>query len=177
MSPMTTHVELQIPPWGTPALWRAANDAVAAAVGRHGRRLKAAVRLAMGIEQGIAGLDGIMDALCAASCPACKDACCRRATIWYDFKDLICLQLMGARAPAAQIVKARGQPCPFHTMAGCALPRTARPFICTWYLCPVQRADFHHFSSAGAGDLMGTLSRLKRDRNDMENLFIQGIMA
>ncbi len=174
---MSTPKELQIPPWRTPQLWRAANDALARAVQRHSRRLESAIELAVGIAQGIAGLDGAMDDLCAACCNHCPQICCRQATIWYDFKDLIAIHLTGAQLPAAQITRDAGQPCPHLAQSGCTLPRVRRPFVCTWYLCPAHMASVRLTPASGQGDLLTALSRLKNDRNMMETLFIQGITA
>lgn len=80
-----------------------------------------------------------MDALCSRACRNCTDICCRRATIWYDFTDLVYYWFRFDRLPEAQIYKTRtgnATCCGFLTSRGCAIPRARRPYVCTWYLCP-----------------------------------------
>lgn len=169
--------DLHTLPWADPAHWREAREAMSAAVGRHVQRLQGAARLAGSIEKGITRLDDLMSRLCDESCPVCKDPCCGRATVWYDFKDLLYLGLKGTTLPAGQIVTAKGRPCAHLTYAGCALPRTDRPFICTWYLCPQHKSMLGRYQGASVQRLTDALTALKQARNQMEALFIEAVAA
>ena len=170
---MTTYFDMQSPPWPTSDLWQEANEIMAATVHHHRRRLKSSADLAMRVVADIEGMDVIMDTLCSATCPSCEDPCCGRATIWYDFKDLIVMHLAGSDIPDAQIVRPAGQPCAHQTSAGCVLPRTSRPFICTWYLCPAQKSNLLPNNHDQGPGLIRKLERLKLHRKKIEHSFIQ----
>lgn len=87
------------------------------------------------------GLAPDLDGFCRTTCLSCRDNCCARATIWYDFKDLLFLYFSGQGLPGGQIAKKpAGGVCGNLESAGCRLPRPARPFVCTWYLCSPQKA-------------------------------------
>lgn len=85
-------------------------------------------------------LEPLLDKLCQQSCPSCTDICCARATVWYDEKDLLFLTLAGKELPDRQIHRIKGRDCSCLGTHGCRLPRWRRPFICTWYICPAQKA-------------------------------------
>ena len=78
------------------------------------------------------------------TCPFCREICCVRASIGFDVKDLLYLYFGGGRMPGQQIYKSarQNQPsaCCHLTRNGCRLSRLERPFVCTWYLCPDQKA-------------------------------------
>lgn len=87
-------------------------------------------------------LSPIAQKVCWETCVSCKDVCCKRATIWYDIKDLLYLYCSGNSVPKRQIQKKdiNGElVCPNFTVKGCALPRTQRPFVCSWYFCTSQK--------------------------------------
>lgn len=115
-----------------------------------------------------------MEALCAATCITCEEVCCRKATIWYDFKDLVCAAFALGNLPRAQITRtpdgAGGLNCIHLSSSGCGLVRTERPFVCTWYLCPAQKKRLDTPEN-GNGEIPDTLLRMKQMRNEMEYLF------
>ncbi len=83
-----------------------------------------------------------IEELCVSICPDCNDICCERATIWYDFKDILYLYFGPDKFPGSQIKKIPGRNrshCVNLTKTGCLLPRKERPFVCTWYFCPDQK--------------------------------------
>ncbi len=87
-------------------------------------------------------LAGPMDELCALTCPGCRDSCCERATVWYDFRDLVFFFYAFGRMPESQVCKIplenQGTGCCYLTCRGCRLLRQQRPFICSWYICAAQ---------------------------------------
>ena len=97
------------------------------------------VEVAEKIRQIYLHLDSLLDVLCARTCPGCEDICCRRATVWFDEKDLSFLFLTEGEFPGKQVQRNEDGSCCFLGAAGCELPRYRRPFICTWYLCPAQK--------------------------------------
>lgn len=103
------------------------------------KRLYPVHALAREIRDLLDALSDPIEHLCSATCPGCKDICCERATIWYDFKDLVYLYFGMGRLPEKQIKKIPGPvrpQCSNLTETGCRLPRRERPFVCTWYFCP-----------------------------------------
>jgi hypothetical protein len=55
---------------------------------------------------------------------------------------------------------------------GCILPRIARPFVCTWYLCPAQKEYLAHYYPKLILDFDQTLFDIKELRNKIEKEFI-----
>ncbi|MCF8111893.1 MAG: hypothetical protein K9J85_10440 [Desulfobacteraceae bacterium] len=127
------------PPWDTPQSWRAANKAVSCLLDSHRRWPGPLFETSTMIRDRIEELDFLYRQLCTETCPFCPQPCCITADIWFDLKDLIFLHAEGLPVPANSPQKLRGMPCPFLGFRGCGLPRTTRPWICTWYLCPVQK--------------------------------------
>lgn len=135
------------------------------------------VALAGQLRARILALDSFMDNLCAATCRACTDNCCRRATVWYDFKDLLYLHLASTPFPAGQLISHPGQICRYLTAAGCELPRTQRPFVCTWYVCAAQMGTMDCWPQSSKAYLLNSLEALKEGRYRMERLFIQMVVG
>jgi hypothetical protein len=138
----------------------------------HGLALGPVRDLAREIRDRLKDLSRRIHALCALTCRDCRDVCCRRATIWYDFRDLLYLHFAGDGLPEQQIKKVGGGEgnaagCFHLTDRGCRLSRSERPFVCTWYLCPDQKladpAVFNFISEQ--------LSEVKMLRNEMETAF------
>ncbi|THB77223.1 MAG: hypothetical protein D3926_15975 [Desulfobacteraceae bacterium] len=124
-----------------------------------------------------AGLATAMDELCSHTCPDCKEICCTRANIWFDFKDLLYSYFGTGRFPESQIRKTYREmtayACSCLAPNGCTLPRTERPFVCTWYICPDQKAFLtHHFPNRLA-DLDRALINIKALRDQLEHQFIR----
>jgi hypothetical protein len=104
-------------------------------------RLQTCVSCAVRIQESVTTVSQCIEEICRKTCPVCTDICCRRATIGYDVKDLLYLQLAFNRLPQEQIFRIsdkRGLLCSNLSADGCVLPRTQRPFVCTWYFCPDQ---------------------------------------
>ena len=176
MVPNPYATQVGIPPWSTPGLWREATESLAAAASRPGVALASAASLARGVAQCIADLDGTMGTLCAACCPNCRHNCCHRATVWYDFKDLIFLHIKGM-TPQSQILRPSRGPCPHSGRRGCLLPRVARPYICTWYLCPDLQTALMGLPADIKSDFEKSLVRLKNLRQEMENAFVAALFG
>lgn len=111
-----------------------------------------------------------LDRACQFTCPGCVDNCCVRATIWYDFQDLLYLYFGPVEMPEQQIQKnvvLSGNQCSQLGDQGCKLVRQERPFICTWYFCPDQKtmSEYPH--------LAGLTEQIKNMRTKMEEAFYQ----
>ena len=119
--------------------------------------------------------DDIFQDLCLQTCTSCPDLCCARATIWYDFNDLLFLYLQTKTLPNQQIIRKKNQDCPQLTANGCRLERLLRPFICTWYLCPEQTSRIAEISNTIQHDLSGLLLQIKEERKLMEFAFLNSV--
>ena len=129
-------------------------------------------------------MEPVLEQACAAVCPGCTDVCCARATIWYDFKDLLYLfftgsdtgRLPGPGFPDGQIRKVKepggGQTCVHLGPDGCSQPRIRRPFVCTWYLCPDQK-QWLRTQPGSMETLESGLARIKALRQEMAGLYRQ----
>lgn len=117
-----------------------------------------------------------MEKLCSCTCINCEDICCLRATIWFDFKDLLYIYFAIGKFPESQIKKItlenKIRACNCLTKNGCVLPRIERPFVCTWYLCPDQKEYLRHFYPQLIIDFEQTLLDIKELRNKIEEEFI-----
>ena len=173
---MTTEI-----PWRTQDQWQALTlffNTIQKEVGQ--KDLVPVSRRASAICQLFAGLSRPMDDLCAATCISCREICCERATIWYDWKDLVYLYFAFGRLPSAQITRverAGGKRCCVHfSNTGCTLSRLERPFVCTWYLCPEQKKISTSRQTGDGETLLEKIAHIKRLRREMTSRF-RGISA
>lgn len=162
-------------PWTTPVLWQAANDAVASAVHLHRDTLQDAVDIAQQVRFRVEALDPLMRDLCERTCPRCNDNCCRRATVWFDFKDMLGFHLRSATIPPGQLIAAARQTCRYLGIRGCTLPRIQRPFVCTWFICSAQKGLMDQWPSSRMQFLFNSLEALKKGRNKLEYLFLRAV--
>lgn len=135
---------------------------------QRGAELDPVRSLAKDIEKSFCRMEDDLDRLCGMTCPECTDNCCERAVIWYDFKDLLYLYFGPGFMPVCQIVKSRSggrSQCPNLDVSGCRLPRSQRPFVCTWYFCPAQK---RLSESRGLNDIV---LKIKSLRIEMEEEF------
>jgi len=131
-------------------------------------------KLAAQICKGYGELDTVLEKVCCQSCPPCTDVCCRRATVWYDLPDLLGIYLNTGTVPKRQIYRHPDHSCCNLTPAGCRLVRSARPFICTWYICPAQQKILGRLASRGGNnlDVLRTINSIKRARKELEQAYI-----
>ncbi|SMC71618.1 hypothetical protein SAMN02746065_10854 [Desulfocicer vacuolatum DSM 3385] len=141
----------------------------------HATALDPVVQHARQISELFESLSRPMDDLCTVTCINCEDICCQKATIWYDFKDLLYLYFAFGRLPAGQIAKHKDPTghlqCHKLLPTGCLLSRLERPFVCTWYLCPAQKQIFMSGNGVNGKHFMEKLNQIKRLRNEMESKF------
>jgi hypothetical protein len=162
-------------PWSSPGQWREALDTLAHLIGRHAGRLGKVQAAARRMEESYLALDGAMERLCLVTCPHCPEVCCGKAWIFYDLRDLLFLSLTGAPQPPGQIVRQLGGPCPHLGKGGCVLERVARPFACTWYLCPAQKGALAGWDQAERDKLRDQLEGVRAARQEMTAAFYEVI--
>ena len=161
-------------PWHTPTLWQEANTSLATTVRQNRSVLAESRRQAYQIEHLLESTFPYMDRLCRKTCPDCTDNCCRKAWVWVDFKDLLFLHLAGIPVPGHQLLSREGNHCRYGSSNGCRLDRILRPFVCTWYLCPLQTQRLRN-DPAEMKIISDSLQRIKRLRQEMEMSFIRAV--
>ena len=163
-------------PWSSIREWQEVNQVFSHQLGRNDILFHNLKILANDLQAQLASLIPILDRLGEATCRWCPDPCCTSATPWFDFKDLLYLNLLDIRIPMGQPIDDLKMRCRYLGRRGCFLPRPVRPFICTWYLCPTQTNRLKGENSEENSYLLQTIGHVKRLRVEMEALFIETIM-
>ena len=113
-------------------------------------------------------LEVSLSRLCGATCPACQDVCCTKATVWYDQRDIIVYHLATGVFPVKQVSRSATGTCCHLGRNGCKLPRLERPFICTWYICVAQAAMLRREVSDPDINVLEQIHRIKESRKRIE---------
>jgi hypothetical protein len=171
----SSFARLSVVPWATPEIWKSATHAIDHAWLRIRLHSKSCSITAMGIVRLYEIVDAPMSDLCAATCPTCEDACCFRANVWFDFKDLLYIRFSEQEWPPYQALSPESHHCRYLTANGCALPRRVRPFICIWYVCPAQKQVIANSTDGRFHRLLSHLETLKKERRIMEAQFIDAV--
>lgn len=78
-------------PWCSEKEWNQVYLSIKRIHDLYGTQLDPVVALAATIRKNYEAISGAIEKLCAHTCVSCEDICCVRATIWFDFKDLLYL--------------------------------------------------------------------------------------
>ena len=162
-------------PWSTEILWQEAQAALGHSLGRNGLRLAPARRHAEAIAHNLDRLADLFDQLAPVTCEICRDPCCRHAKVWLDYKDLLFLHLNRETLPPHQLRRRLHDPCRYLGRQGCGLPRRSRPWICTWYICPLQRQALEREIPGGWTRARALQSRVKSRRDAMEAAYLDTV--
>ncbi|MCP3889550.1 MAG: hypothetical protein GY702_11865 [Desulfobulbaceae bacterium] len=158
-------------PWIHGYDWLQVTSSIVRTVSIMGAEVQTLKGLALDISLEYQGIDSQMEELCKKSCISCTDICCVRATVWYDLKDLLVIYLSTGGLPGRQIYRDEAKACCHLTASGCRLPRSERPFICTWYICAEQKKLLSPSSVPGPS-LSGEIEKIKGLRNNLETRYI-----
>ncbi len=71
-----------------------------------------------------------------------------------------------------QVLEDMTSTCRYSGPHGCTLPRSSRPWICSWYLCPAQKARLGQGPKTVRTSLTLTLQEVKKGRKELEDRFI-----
>jgi hypothetical protein len=160
-------------PWATPRAWQAASQSVRFHRQIYDPGFEPVTLLAQKLRRRLESIFSDLDELCIDSCPWCPEPCCLKASVWYDFKDLLFLHFNEQPIPPVQPKANLNMPCRYMGSRGCRLPRMTRPWICTWYLCPTQTAKLRNGHQAKRELFDQTIARIKSERILLENEFIR----
>ena len=162
-------------PWSHPSSWHAAQLSFNHHTARLSSVRESLLPLAQNIELRLHAVAGQMKALCARTCTYCPDPCCLKASVWYDFRELLGLHLYGKSLPMGQPITNYGDICRYFSHSGCTLPRLIRPWICTWYICPVQARWLRTQPGEAGRNLDRALGQIKSRRSALEEKYISVI--
>ncbi len=165
----------ELVPWPTDRLWAEARAALGRSLVRNAARLGPARRHAEAIAHGLDRLADLFDELTPATCAVCPDPCCGHAKVWLDFKDLLFLHLIREPLPPHQLRRNLHEPCRYLGREGCRLTRRSRPWICTWYICPLQRQVLERDIPGGGFQADELRTRIKSLRAAMESAFLDAV--
>ena len=161
------------PLWGAMNTWKTVNRNLEYLIRRHGSKMDQAVALARDVQVRLESIFSLLDDLCSVTCPWCPDYCCLVAKVWIDFKDLLFLHLNGHQIPPAQLLPDFKETCRYWNPKGCTLPRIVRPWVCTWYLCPTQKANLRQNPKSVQDKFIRAVQAIKTGRKKMESEFIR----
>jgi hypothetical protein len=148
--------------------WQESNCALSRLLGIHRRALGKAIAVAVEIRRGIDELTPLMEELCGRTCRFCPEPCCISNTVWIDFRDLLFLHLLEEPIPPCQATSDSKDACPYLNHHGCRLPQRIRPWMCTQYICPTQRAVLKKKGRLCVAALIGKIERIETNRIEME---------
>ena len=170
---MQSNYRQDILPWGSGAAWDAANRNLDFLLRRNRVALDPALILALKVQARLVSVFALLDDLCRVTCPWCPDPCCLAARVWIDFKDLLFLHLAGHPIPPEQLLWDFKESCRYWSPRGCKLPRISRPWVCTWHLCPTQKANLYRKDRHIQDKFSQTIQAIKVGRKEMEAEFIR----
>jgi hypothetical protein len=160
-------------PRGAPTQWKQAHQSLSFHLRRHPNAWENTLGTADVLETRLQALFPMLDDLCLNTCPWCLEPCCRVAKVWFDFKDLLFLHFARKPIPLNPPLSALEDTCRFLSREGCTLPRSSRPWICTWYLCPVQTAILRKRDSLQYDAFNRIVREIKILREALEEEFIK----
>ncbi len=165
-----------IMPWTDEQDWIQTNLSIRGTLAAMGRKAVILDKCSQQIARAYAELDMVLDDVCPLSCPTCADVCCSRATVWYDLKDLLFIYLNTGTFPDRQISRTVDHSCCNLTLSGCRLQRSARPFICSWYICPDQKRIIESFPDRDKKQaLYRTIDTLKAARKELKKTYCNSL--
>ncbi|MCK5695307.1 MAG: hypothetical protein KAH62_01665 [Desulfobacula sp.] len=164
-------------PWYTAEEWNQVFLFIKRVDDLYGQKLVIVYKTADQIRQRFEKISGSIEKVCSNTCIYCEDICCIRATIWFDFKDLLYIYFGLNKFPTFQIIKNssgnRERACCHFAEKGCMLSRLERPFVCTWYFCPEQNIYITLHYQKMMQNFEQILMEIKDLRNKMEEEFIR----
>lgn len=161
------------PPWLKRNEWRAANATVSFLLHRYRHQAADLKRSAAQLKARVHSIFPDLDEMCAMSCAWCPEPCCLGARIWWDLRDLLFLHLNRREMAARQPIGHDEHPCRYLGPRGCRLDRLDRPWICTWYLCPPQKAYLGQTAPRRLAAVQAQIAAIQNGRKRLENDFIR----
>ena len=164
------------PPWGSKFAWQEVHANIGYHIHRYQTDLKPVATIARQARILLDSIYTLLDDLGTETCDRCAAPCCLTSSPWFDFRDLIFLHLNHLAIPLTQSIDAYKTACCYLSSGGCTLSRAIRPWICTWYLCPVQTSNLKKRRLDQYETFVHTVREIKCCRRQMEDAFIRIII-
>lgn len=162
-----------MPPWRSAGGWQTANRSIAFHLRRYRFQFDDVVKISKKLSDCLGFVSPLLDELCVNTCVRCPEPCCLSAKIWFDFQDLLFLNFSRQPIPLAQPLPSMRSTCRYLTHGGCSLPRSTRPWICTWYLCPVQKTNLKNRNPFDLEFINHCIEQIKAYRSEIESEYIR----
>ena len=159
-------------PWASAAAWRECQRSLTRTIAASRMDLGDAGDMASRIIHRYNLAGDLFDELADTTCKVCRRPCCLDARVWLDFKDLLLIHLAGLPRPPGQLRGNWWGRCRYLTSHGCTLPRTVRPWVCIWYICPDQRRVLKRDIPGGEERVARWWREISALRDRMETAFI-----
>jgi hypothetical protein len=160
------------PPWRNEQLWQAADNTLQYLIYHYQYQLDQIIETADSIKILVASIDSPLDWLCKNTCAQCFAPCCLVADVSYDFRDLVFIHLTDQTKPPGQPRRKAHDVCRYLGPEGCLIPRFERPWICTWYICAVQKKYLADHDEILRTQLLSVIAQAGMLRKQMEDSFI-----
>jgi len=161
-------------PWTSEEDWAEMRLSIAGTALAMGPEAASLQALSSRIVQKYKEIDMVLERVCLQSCPSCIEVCCTRATVWYDVRDLLVIYFATGILPTRQICRRDDHSCCNLTATGCSLERVARPFLCTWYICPAQKILLGEFSGGESKNMVSSvINEIKAARKELEEAYVK----
>jgi hypothetical protein len=162
--------------WQDSEIWLQVECSVRQICSRLGHQEVAIRAVVDDITAGYVAIDPALEKLCGKTCVCCSDICCLKATVWYDLRDLLFLYLSSGKLPTHQIHRHSDNSCCHLCPTGCVLARHERPFICSWYICSMQKSLLETQAKSGCeNNLSRKISHIQAKRKILEDMCISAI--
>ncbi|MCP4022004.1 MAG: hypothetical protein GY729_09200 [Desulfobacteraceae bacterium] len=166
------HSSKQNIPWSDNSQWQEVKVSLDQFKKAHVPGINKLKKTAKKIEKKFNEISDPIEKMCRTTCVCCEDICCKKATIFFDLKDLFYLYFGNNEFPLSQVTRKTNGDCCHISKSGCRLKRSCRPFICTWYFCPEQALYMKEHAPQLHFFLMEKLNQIKALRNELETAFI-----
>ena len=160
------------PSWRNDRLWQAAAGTFQYLISRHQYQMDEVRETAYTVRHLMNSIDASLDRLCGLTCIRCQAPCCLTADVSYDFRDLLIIALTGQVIPPRQPREIAGEICFYLGAKGCRIPRSRRPWICTWYICAVQKEVLGSHMEIAGNRLLQVIADIRVLRKKTEDLFV-----
>ena len=155
----------------SPLHWQKFNKIISAWLRRNHEISRPARSWARVIKANLEWLDPHFQRYVEASYHRCPDPCCQATKIFFDRADLLYLHSLPAVIPYSQTRSKSGDPCLYLTEQGCMIPRTHRPYICTWFMCDLHCECFGAEQPRIQREFVHRLAEIRQHRQKLSLLY------
>ena len=155
----------------SPLRWQQCNKNISSWLARSKEIRRSAHAWALTIRGNLEWLDPFFQRYVDASYYRCQAPCCQATNVFFDRADLLYLHSLPAVIPYSQTRSKSGDPCLYLTEQGCMIPRTHRPYICTWFMCDLHCECFGAEQPRIQREFVHRLAEIRQHRQKLSLLY------